>query len=253
MKVICICDHKGGVGKTATACAIAQGIDRILSAKDKAVLIDTDPQGSATKTVYGVPGTTPGLYDVYNGKLKPLQAIVKTEAGDVLPSSKELSLLEADLQDDERKYYYLKNVIDQLKGHYTHVIIDTAPGLSVTMLQALTASDGVIIPICSNADGVESLQETYKTIEGIKATTNKALRIYGAVMTMHSGRAIVTRQYEELIEDVTKSLDIPLLKTRVRRSVVMDEVRALQTNLFDYAPRSKVAQDYKDLIKELKL
>jgi len=254
MKVICICDHKGGVGKTATAGAIAQGINARKRPKGKTLLIDTDPQGSATKTLYGVPGTTPGLYEVLKGRMDPTEAIIHTEAGDILPYSKELSLLDAELAKAPGKDAYIKKkVIDPLMGQFTHIIIDTAPGLSVTMVQALTASNGVIIPINSNADGVESLQETYKTIETVKTYTNKELEILGAVITQHSGRANVTRQYEELLEDVAKDLKVPLCKTRIRRSVIIDEARALRTNLFDYAPHANVTKDYEALIKELKL
>lgn len=253
MKVICICDHKGGVGKTATAGAIAQGINARKRPKGKTLLIDTDPQGSATKTLYGVPGTTPGLYEVLKGRMDPTEAIIHTEAGDILPYSKELSLLDVELSNAPGKDFYLTKVIERLDGLYTHIIIDTAPGLSVTMVQALTASNGVIIPINSNADGVESLQETYKTIETVKTYTNKELEILGAVITQHSERANVTRQYEELLEDVAKDLKVPLCKTRIRRSVIIDEARALRTNLFDYAPHANVTKDYEALIKELKL
>ena len=253
MEVICICDHKGGVGKTATAAAIAQGINSRKKPKGKTLLIDTDPQGSLTKTLYGITDNVNGLYEVLKGKAEVLDTIIHTEAGDLLPYSKEVSLLDVELAKAPGKDFYLKNVIDLLNGHYTHIVIDTAPGLSVTMVQALTASTSVLIPINSNADGVESLQETYKTIEAVKTYNNPSLKILGTVITLHSGRANVTRQYEELIGEVAKSLKVPLLKTRIRRSVVIDEARALQVNLFDYKPEAAVTKDYAALIKELRL
>ena len=253
MKVICICDHKGGVGKTASAGAIAQGIDARKKPKGKTLLIDCDPQGSATKTLYGLPEDVPGLYNVMIDKVNPLDVIQHTEAGDILPYNKELSRLDVELNQAAGKDFYLKKIIDRLNGHYTHIILDTAPGLYVVTVQALTAADGVLIPINANSDGIESLKETYKSILAVKEYTNPQLEILGTFITQYSGRANVTKQYEELLGDVSRSLGIKLLKNRVRRSVVIDEARALQTSLFDYAPKAKVTKDYEDLIKEVKL
>lgn len=252
-KVICLCDHKGGVGKTATACAISQGIDTRKRPKGKTLLIDTDPQGSASKTVYGVPESAPGLYDVLKGRKKAEDVIIETEAGAILPYSKELSVLDVELSKTPGRDYLLKEVIEQIKGDYSHIIIDTAPGLSLTLTQALTASDYVLIPINANADGVDSLRETYNTVDVVRKYNNPSLRILGTVITMYSGRANVTRQFEELIEEVAEELDIRLCQTRIRRSIAVEEARALNVNLFTYAPKVNATKDYEALIKELKL
>lgn len=253
MKVICLCDQKGGVGKTATACAIAQGIDARKRPKGKALLIDTDPQGSASKTAYGVPEGTPGLYDVLKGRMDPNEAILHTDAGDILPYSKELSLLDVEFSKSAGRDFYLKKVIEKITGDYTHVIIDTAPGVSLALTQALTACDGVLIPIMANPDGVDSLETTYKSIDTVREYTNPSIEILGTFFTMYSPRAILTRQYEELIEDVAKTLDIKLLNSRIRRSIALEEARALNVNLFTYAPKANATRDYEALIKELKI
>ena len=253
MKVICLCDHKGGIGKTATACAIAQGIDARKRPKGKSLLIDTDPQGSASKTVYGVPEGTPGLYDVMTGSINPNDAIIETEAGAILPYSKQLSRIDVEFSQNAGRDYYLKEIIENITGPYTHVIIDTAPGVSLALTQALTACDSVLIPIMANADGVDALRSTKHSIEVVKKYNNKELEILGTFFTMYSNRAIISRQYEELIEEVAKSLDITLLNTRVRRSVAVEEARALNVNLFTYAPKANATRDYEALIKELKI
>lgn len=254
--VITISDHKGGVGKTATAGALAQGLGRRNRKKVKTLLIDADAQGSASKIVYGTEEGAPGLYDVMKGNIKAVDAIITTEAGDILPYQKELSLLDIETALRPGRDYDLKKSINELRDLYDYIIIDTAPGLSITLLQALTASDAVLIPITASPDGVESLTETYRTIKDIKdpeGGTNTELKILGTVITLYNGRSNVTKQYEEYIEEVTKSLDIKLLKTRIRRSIVVEEARALQVNLFDYAPKNNVVMDYEALIKELKL
>lgn len=253
MKTLCIFDHKGGVGKTTTAGAIAQGI-KTTRKRAKVLLIDADPQGSASNTVYGVEAPKWTLYDVIKGRCAPGDAILETEAGAILPYSRELALLDAELAKNKNKYQLLKAlVIEPLKGQFTHIIIDTAPGLINTTIQALTASDAVLIPIHSNAEGVEALRMSYNTIANIKAGNNPALSIAGAVITQYDGRANVTRQYEGLIKEVADGLQLPLLRTRIRRAVAIDETHALRADLFDYAPRAKVTADYKELIKELKL
>lgn len=253
MKTICIFDHKGGVGKTTTAGAIAQGI-KATKKRAKVLLIDTDPQGSASNTVYGVEAPKWTLYDVLKDRCTPADAITETEAGAIMPYSRELALLDAELARTAGKDFFIKKkVIEPLNGQFTHIIIDTAPGLITTTIQALTASDTVLIPINSNAEGVEALQMSFETIKGVKEYNNPALNIAGAVITQYDGRANVTRQYEELIEDVAHGFKMPLLTTRIRRAVAIDEAHALRADLFTYAPRAKVTKDYEELIKELKL
>lgn len=250
--IITIADHKGGVGKTTTAAAIAQGIDA-RKKKGKALLIDADAQGSATKSVYGATGDKGGLYDAIMKSASAEDLIQKTEAGEILPYSRSLALLDKELGADKKRDYYIKEAIEPIKGNYEHIIIDTAPGLSTCLIQALTASEGVIIPLGANSEGVESLQLIHETIEEVKAYTNPSLKVLGVLITQYQARANLTRQYEEFIADLCKDLKYKLLKTRIRQGIAIQEAHALKENLFTYAPKAKATEDYKALIKELKL
>jgi chromosome partitioning protein len=250
--IITIADHKGGVGKTTTAAAIAQGIDA-RKKKGKALLIDADAQGSATKSVYGATGDNGGLYDAIMKSASAADLIQKTEAGEILPYSRSLALLDKELGADEKRDFYIKEAIEPIKGNYEHIIIDTAPGLSTCLIQALTASEGVIIPLGANSEGVESLQLIHETIEEVKAYTNPSLKVLGVLITQHQARANLTRQYEEFLADLCKDLKYKLLKTRIRQGIAIQEAHALKENLFTYAPKAKATEDYKALIKELKL
>lgn len=251
MKVITICDHKGGVAKTTTAAAIAQGI-ATLHPKAKVLLIDADPQGTATKTVYGVKQTVPGLYKVIMGEAEAASVILHTESGDLLPYEAKLRSLDAELISDPGKNHILKEKLDNLKG-YTHIVIDTSPYLNLANVQALTASDMVIIPVGSDAESVESLPETLKTILSVQKYSNKGLTIGGAVITLYDSRSNVVKQYAELLEDICRKNDVKLLKTRVRMCSAIKEAHALKENLFLYAPKSNAVADYAAIIKELKL
>ena len=125
--------------------------------------------------------------------------------------------------------------------------------MSTCLIQALTASEGVIIPLGANSEGVESLQLIHETIEEVKAYTNPSLKVLGVLITQHQARANLTRQYEEFLADLCKDLKYKLLKTRIRQGIAIQEAHALKENLFTYAPKAKATEDYKALIKELKL
>lgn len=252
MKVITFCDHKGGVGKSTTASAIAQGIEK-LHPKAKTLLIDADPQGSATLSIYGVKDAKYGLYEVIKKTVKTSEAIIHTEAGDIIPYSRNLISLDSELANDPGRNFYLKEAIEQLEGQYTHVIIDTSPYLNLANVQSLTASTSVVIPIGSTPEAVESLPTTLETILSVKKYLNNDLEILGALITLYDGRSNVVKQYGELLTSMCKKLNIKLLKTRVRTCAVIHEAHALKTNLFKHAPRSNAVKDYTDVIKELKL
>lgn len=251
MKVITVCDHKGGVAKTTTAGALAQGI-AYKNKRAKTLLIDADPQGTATRSVYGVKESVKGLYEVMTGKIDINRAIIHTDAGDILPFSPKLRSIDAEFSGLKNKNEIMCECLQKLEG-YTHVIIDTSPYLNLANIQALTASDYVVIPIGANPETVESLPETLTTIRKVQANLNERLEIAGAVITLYDGRSNVVRQYAELIGTLCKKNNVKLLKTRIRRGAVINEAHAEKADLFKYSPRSNVAKDYYDAITEMKL
>lgn len=252
MQKISICDHKGGVGKTSSAVAIAQGLNDRKKPKSKALLIDCDPQGTATKSCYGVTTIHHSLYDVIKGTCKAEEAIISTEAGDIIPYSKQLANIDIEFNNDPSAYHRIKEGLADLEG-YTHIIFDTAPGLTLATLQALTASDGVVIPIWCSPDNFDNLKLTYNNIQIIRKYNNPDLKILGVFFTQHTGNSNLMKQFEDLYQDTCKSYGITLLKTSIRRSITIQESHALAQSLFDYAPRATVTQEYSNLIKELKL
>ena len=251
MKIISLCAHKGGVGKTTSAVAIAQGIAK-LKPRSKVLLIDSDPQGTATKTHYGIRDAVNGLYEVMKDDININDAIIHTESGDILPYSRALANIDIEFARDPNQYFYIKDKLQQLDNSYTHVIIDTAPSLILPTLQALTASDGVIIPIGAYPETVDSLPQTLKTIKSVMRV-NPDLSILGALITLYAPRSNVLKQYEELIEANCKDYDVKLIKTRVRVCSAIHEAHALNVSLFEHAPRSNAVKDYTAVIKELKL
>ena len=251
MKIISLCDHKGGVGKTTSAAAIAQGIEH-LHKRSKVLLIDADHQGTLTKTLHGIRDSVPGLYEVIKGDIDIKSAIIHTQSGDLLPYSRRLATMDVEFANDLDAYYLIREKLQELEGIYTHIIIDTAPGLSLVTLQALTASDSVIIPIGAYPETVDSLPQTLKTIQSVRRV-NPDLSILGALITLYAPRSNVLKQFEDLIVKTCKESNLNLIKTRVRVCSAIHEAHALNVSLFDHAPKSNAAKDYTAVIKELKL
>ncbi len=257
MKVISLCDHKGGVGKTSSAAAIAQGL--ATSKKNKVLLVDADAQGTATTSAYGVTEIKHTLYDVIKGAVQAKDAIIRTDAGDIIPYSKQLANLDIELNTTNLKkmqenYRLLRTALEPLADTYTHIIIDTAPGVaSLATWQALTASTGVLIPIICSPDNFDNLKLTLEDIEIIKESTNSDLQTLGVFFTQHTGNTNIMKQFEDLYRDTCKAYGVKLLKASVRRAVAVQESHALALSLFEYAPKATATEDYQQLIKELKL
>lgn len=249
--ILTIAAHKGGVGKTTTAAAIAQAL-RSKNKRNKVLLIDADNQRSAS-TIYKVTDEAPGLYEVIKGTARASEAIRSTPAGDMIPGSSKLYKLDAELADEAGRDHFLSKALEEIREQYTHIIIDTAPGRGTCLIQALTAAEGVIVPIQCNAQAFNGVSTTIDTIEKVKTYCNADLRLYGLLITRYQPRTILARQYEELIEKEAKQRGTKVIKTRIRQGVAIEEAQALRKDLYTYAPKSKPAEDYMHLIKELKL
>lgn len=249
--IIAIADHKGGVGKTTTAAAIAQGLTAIHPRK-KTLLIDADAQGTASRAVYGA-SENGGLYDLLFEGASAADLIENTEAGAILPYSRALANLDTKTAKNPNRYTMLRDALEEVKQTYDYIIIDTPPGLCVGIMQALAAADAVIIPIGADPEIISSIMQINASIDTIKKGFNPGLKILGAVFTMYDGRAVITRQHEEYITSLCNRLKIPVCKTHIRSGVKVKEAHALKKSLFVYAPKAKPTEDYRSLIKELKL
>lgn len=250
--ILTVADHKGGVGKTTTACALAQAVP-VLHKRGRALLVDTDTQGSASRSVYGITDTDAGLYSVIKGTAKARDVIQETPAGDILPYSENLYALDVELAGNKKRDNILKKALQPVADDYTHIIIDTAPGITTNTIQALTAADAVLIPLVINPEALEGLRLILKTVRDVQDSVNPALKIAGVVFTQYNPRANITRQYEELITTICKDNGVKVLKSRIRRGVAVQEAHALKQSLFEYAPKTKPTLDYLSLAKELKL
>lgn len=244
MKVISIANQKGGVGKTSTALALANG----LSLEGYKVLsIDLDPQGNLT-ACYGAKKGLSAL-SLLTEEANINQVIQWTSTGDIVPYSAKLSNIEA-LLEDTGKEYKLKESLEDLKD-YDYVILDTPPSLGLITINSLTASDYVIIPTVADLFSIQGLDGITKTINTIKKYTNPKLEVGGILISMYSGRTNVDKEAVKVIELLAKQLDTTPFKNTIRVSCKVKEAAFEHKGILTYAPGTKIANDYTGFIKEL--
>lgn len=243
MEIVAIVNRKGGVGKTATAQALGAGLIR----KGKEILyIDLDSQ---TNLTYGL-GADMNKYnsmDLLAGEATAEEAIQHTKQGDIIPGSEALAGADTSI-DGTGKEYRLKEAIDSLK--YDYVIIDTPAALGTLTVNALTAANSVIIPVQAEVYSLQGIGQLSKTIEAVKKYCNKDLYIKGILITRYNGRAVISRDMQANLEEAAEHLHTRLYSTPIRECISIKEAQAIQTDIFNYAPRSNAALDYEAFIKE---
>lgn len=245
MRIIAIANRKGGVGKSTTAAALVSG----LTLKGYRVLaVDLDAQRNLTSTMSARVDSKTAL-GVLTGDITAKEAIRKTESGDIIPASKSLSGADAILT-ETGKEYRLKEALEPVKGLYDYCIIDSPPALGILTVNALTAANSVIIPAQADIYSLEGIEDLQETIQPVRKYCNPTLEIQGILLTRYSPRSILSRDVTTLAEQLAEQLETSLFKATIREAVAVKEAQISQQNLFTYAPKAKVTEDYKAFIEE---
>lgn len=243
MQILTTAIQKGGTGKTTTAAVLTQAA----AYKGKRVLaIDLDPQGNLSFAL-GADITTLGSYELLNGA-DPAQTIQRTGQNiDVIAASRNLATLETYTGSARR----LQNALDPLKKRYDLIIIDTPPTAGELQYNALQASTGLIIPLEADIYNLQAIYQMTEIAAQIQQS-NPKLKIKGVVFTKYDGRSTLAKQMHATLKDRAKEIGIKSLG-EIRNGVAIKEAAALQISLYEYAPKSKPAQDYLELFDTLKL
>lgn len=247
-RVLAIANQKGGVGKTTTAINLAAA----LAANDFRVLVvDSDPQGNAT-TGLGVTKdpARPSLYHVLLGDTPPDQAIVSTdfEGLDLISADKNLIGANLELVDEPNREFRLRERLQQIRDKYRFILIDCPPALDLLTLNALIASDAVLVPIQCEFFALEGISELMDTIERIKNSFQHGLEVEGILLTMYDDRTNLTRQ---VANDLTEFFGDKVFKTIIPRSIRLAEAPSFGKTILSYDPRSRGAESYIKLAKEI--
>ena len=234
--------------KTSTAAAIAQA----LTYKGKsALLIDLDAQRSAS-LIYGAEEDgTGGTYSLIMGTAQAEDLIQETPAGSIIPGSKDLEGLDVELSAKPGRDFFLKGAIEPIKERFDCIICDAPPGKGTALVQALTAADSVVIPLLCDPQALQGLHHVTKTIEEVKKYCNPGLTIEGILLTRYSGRAVLSREVLELMQQQAAALNTKLFKVQIREAISVKEAQISQKSLFEYAPKAKVTEDYSAFLDEI--
>ncbi len=247
-KIIAIANQKGGVGKTTTAMNLAGSLGVL---EYEVLLIDTDPQANATSGVGHNPKEiSNGIYECLIGKSNAKKAIKKTTSPnlDILPANIDLVGAELELVNLKEREYILRKILSEIKDSYDFIIIDCAPSLGLLTLNALSASDSVIIPIQCEYFALEGLGKLLNTIKVVQQRLNINLEIEGLLLTMYDTRLRLSNQ---VVEDVKTHFQNMVFKTIIHRNVRLGESPSFGETIVMHDASSKGAINYLNLANEL--
>ena len=247
-RVYAFANQKGGVGKTTTTVSLGA---YLAEAGKRVLLVDVDPQANATSSL-GVDknALTRSMYDVIIGSEPPARAVMLTRCVglDLLPSSPALAGAEVELVGMLARETRLRQSLHQIRQRYDFVLLDTPPSLGMLTVNALTAADGVVIPVQCEYLPLEGLTQLLKTVELVRQRLNPDLIIRGLVLTMYDVRTNLSRQ---VVDEIRQHFPATALHSVIPRSVKLSEAPSYGEPISLYAPESKGAMAYSALCREM--
>lgn len=248
MKVVTFASQKGGVSKTTSTEAMASGLAAM---GYRVIAIDMDPQTNLTYASGIDPySVEKNLSHVFDGTIKFSEAILKTSIGyDIVSGG--LLLAGADMEYTKTgREYMLAESISEIRDQYDYVIVDTPPTLGILTVNALTATDDLIIPMNAEVYSVQGLAQLSGLIDNIKKYCNNDLKITGILITKYKQRQKLTGAMIDQIQKSADQIGTIVFNTKIRESVAVREAQLTQANLFKETPNANAVIDYKSFIEE---
>lgn len=254
-KVIIVANQKGGVAKSASAVNLSAALVKL---GKKVLMIDADSQGTGSN-MFGIDDVdsidvtlATILEKIINDEdIEPSYGIIKDIEGvDVLPANIDLAALEASLVNVMNRERLLKIYVDIVRPYYDYIIVDCLPSLGMITINALACGDSVLIPVQAEKPAAKGLVQLLKSIIKVKKHINADLVIEGILPTMVDGRLNYSKDVIQMIEDSYGS-QIHIYDEYIPRSAKMAECAAVGESIFLYAPKTKAAEAYMSLAKEV--
>ncbi|KAA9005136.1 ParA family protein [Paenibacillus spiritus] len=247
-KIIAIANQKGGVGKTTTSVNLGASLATL---GKRVLLVDIDPQGNTTSGVgINKADVENCIYDILINEVHPRDAILETKIDGlhIIPATIQLAGAEIELVSTISRELRLKKALSLVKPQYDYILIDCPPSLGILTINSLTAADSVIIPIQCEYYALEGLSQLLNTVRLVQKNLNPLLRIEGVLLTMLDAR---TNLGIQVIEEVKKYFQEKVYRTIIPRNVRLSEAPSHGQSIVTYDPRSKGAEVYFELAKEV--
>ncbi|HEV8199848.1 MAG TPA: ParA family protein [Candidatus Polarisedimenticolia bacterium] len=245
--VTAIANQKGGVGKTTTAVSLAAAL---AIAERPTLLIDIDPQGSATKGLGLKAGPAGDMYSVLAGEAPLAEILVPTELQhlSVAPASRDLVGIELELVTSEGREARLKKALEPVRDRFQFILIDCPPSLGLLTVNALAAADGLLIPVQCEYLALEGVSQMVETLQRIQAAVNPDLVLDGVLLTMFDERTNLARQ---VVNDIREYFKEKVYRSIIPRNIRLGEAPSFGRPIMLYDIRSKGSETYLNLAREV--
>lgn len=243
-KVISIINHKGGVGKTVTTANLGAALT---IRGYKTLLIDLDGQANLTDILGLSIELENTIYEAMRGQCG-LPIETTPDGLKIVPSCLDMSAIDTDLMPKYAREFVLSKLIDPIRKDYDYILIDCPPSLSLSTINAMTASDSILIPVEAEYLAMRGMGKLTNVLEDVKNNLNKNIKIEGIVITKYDNRKNLNQDTYKTIESIFAS---KVFKTKIRPNVAIGEATASHRDIFRHAPKSAGAEDYNKLCDEL--
>ena len=246
-RIIAICNQKGGVAKTTTACAVATGLSK---RGYKVLMVDTDAQRNSTSVYRAESDGVATIHDLlFTRGIDPNICIQHTEVGDIIASDSLMAKDDANMN-GVRESLMLKKALAPFKPNYDFIVMDHNPGHGGILNNVLTAADDIIIPMQTDGFSIDGAVDLAERINSVKEFTNHDLRVAGVVLTLYNGRTRTAKQFVAQTEAIDEVFETKVFESKIRQCQALSDANSARMSIFDFDPRGNGATDYNAMIDE---